>query len=67
MRDEYDFANSLPNPYKRAPKQKITIQVDTNALNYFKTEAARTGIPYQSIINYFLCTCAEEGKRLQFS
>ncbi len=32
-----------------------------------KAEAARTGIPYQSLINLYLVQCAEEGKTLAFA
>ncbi len=67
MKDEYDFSQSVPNPYRRAEKQKVTMQIDGEALDYFKAESARTGIPYQSIINYFLTTCAREGKHLTFA
>ena len=67
MKAEYDFANSIPNPYRRVEKQKVTMQIDTDALEYFKAEAARTGIPYQSIMNFFLSSCAKEGKHLTFA
>lgn len=67
MKDEYNFDQSVPNPYRRVEKQKVTMQIDGEALDYFKAESARTGIPYQSIINYFLMTCAKEGKHLTFA
>ena len=35
--------------------------------DYFKEEAARTGIPYQNLINLYLVQCAEEKKVLAFA
>ena len=67
MRAEYDFENSQSNPYKKAPREKITIQLNVDVIDYFKAESVRTGIPYQNIINFYLTDCAREGKRLTFS
>ena len=38
-----------------------------STIDYFKEEAARTGVPYQTIINMYLNQCAEEEKRLTFA
>ena len=67
MRAEYDFENSQINPYKKAPREKITIQLNVDVIDYFKAESVRTGIPYQNIINFYLTDCAREGKHLTFS
>ncbi len=67
MKAEYDFSDSVQNPYRRLEKQKVTMQIDASTLDYFKQEAARTGIPYQSIINFYLASCAREGKHLTFA
>ena len=67
MRAEYSFENSHINPYKKAPREKITIQLNVDVIDYFKAESVRTGIPYQNIINFYLTDCAREGKRLTFS
>lgn len=66
MRDEYDFSDSQPSTYERAQREKITIQVNVDAIQYFKAEAARTGIPYQNIINFYLVDCAKQKKKLTF-
>ena len=47
MRAEYDFENSQINPYKKAPREKITIQLNVDVIDYFKAESVRIGIPYQ--------------------
>jgi predicted DNA binding CopG/RHH family protein len=67
MRDEYDFTNSIKNPYKKTERKKVTLQIDSDAIAYFKDEADRTGIPYQTIINFYLVDCAREKKHLAFA
>lgn len=66
MRDEYDFSESRPNPYARKLRKPVTMNLDIDVIDYFKAESARTGTPYQNIINLYLAQCAEEGKRLMF-
>lgn len=64
MRQEYDFAAARPNPYgSLAKKQSITIRVDEPALAYFKALAEEIGMPYQSLINFYLRECAATGRR----
>lgn len=58
MRDNYDFSNSVPNPYARRLKKPVTIPIDEETINYFKSMADEKGIPYQSLINLYLRDCA---------
>ena len=58
MRDEYDFTEAKRNPYAKKLKKKITINIDTETVDYFKSMAASTGIPYQTLINLYLTDCA---------
>ena len=51
MRAEYDFTDSKPNPYAKRLRRPVTMRIDVEAIDYFKEEAARTGIPYQNLIN----------------
>ena len=37
MRDEYDFSKGVKNPYAKKLKKQITIRVDEDAIDYFKT------------------------------
>ena len=67
MRDEYDFADSRPNPYAERLRKPVTMNLDVETVDYFKAEAKRTGIPYQNIINLYLGQCAAEGKRLMLA
>lgn len=67
MKAEYDFSESRPNPYVERVRKPVTMNLDVDTVEYFKNEAARTGIPYQSIINMYLRQCAEDGKHLVFA
>jgi hypothetical protein len=64
MRKHYDFSKARPNPYAAKLKQSVTIRLDAAALKYFKTLAAESGIPYQTLINLYLRDCATHGRRL---
>ena len=66
MRDEYDFSSSSPNPYAKRPRRSVTMRIDAETLDYFKSMASQTGMPYQSLINLYLGQCAREGKQLRF-
>lgn len=65
MRDRYDFSSSTPNPYAKRTKQQVTIRLDPEAVEYFKSMAAENGIPYQSLINLYLRDCAMSHRRLR--
>ena len=64
LRDEYDFAGARPNPYSQRLKKQVTIRLDVDTIDYFKTLAVQTGIPYQSLINLYLADCASHGREL---
>ena len=65
MREEYDFSNGIKNPYVRKTKKQITINLDIDTINYFKSLSESNGIPYQTLINLFLSDCAAQKKQLQ--
>lgn len=67
MRAEYDLTNARPNPYIEKLRRPVTMNLDTFAIDYFKREADRTGVPYQRLINLYLLQCAREGKKLAFA
>ena len=67
MKAEYDLTNAQPNPYIEKLRRPVTMNLDTFAIDYFKREADRTGIPYQRLINLYLVQCAREEKRLTFA
>jgi uncharacterized protein (DUF4415 family) len=65
MKKQYDFSKSIRNPYIRKAKQQVTIRLDKETVDYFKSLAAGNGIPYQNLINLYLRECASEKKRLK--
>ena len=64
MRDNYDFSDSIPNPYAKKLKKQITIRLDEDVINYFKKLSNKNGIPYQNLINLYLKDCATSNKEL---
>ncbi|VAW34750.1 hypothetical protein MNBD_CHLOROFLEXI01-2101 [hydrothermal vent metagenome] len=69
MKDEYDLSKmkSRPNPYAKRLKKQVTLRVSGDVIDYFKTMAEETGIPYQSLINFYLVDCVNSKKKLQMS
>ena len=69
MREEYDIQNLNPrkNPYAKQLKKQVTINLDANTIEYFKGMAAKSGIPYQTLINLYLTDCAANNRQLQLS
>ena len=67
MREEYDFSKAQKNPYACKLKKQITINVDIDTIDFFKSQSERSGIPYQTLINLYLSECAEQEKLLQIN
>ena len=67
MRKEYDFSNAKKNPYASQLKKQVTIRLDEEAINYFKSVSAEVGIPYQSLINLYLRDCAASHRKLNLN
>ena len=67
MKAEYDFSNARKNPYAKHLKKQITINIDSDAIDYFKKQSESAGIPYQTLINLYLKDCAQTGKQLKIS
>ena len=67
MREEYDIKNLNPrkNPYVKKMKKQITINIDSDTIDYFKEKSESYGIPYQTLIN--LTDCVKKKKELEIS
>lgn len=65
MREQYDFSNSVPNPYVKKAKKQITIRLDEDVVTYFKELSEKNGVPYQNLINLYLKDCASKHKELK--
>ena len=66
MKKEYDFTNGRKNPYISKLKKQITININSDVLDYFKEMSNQTGIPYQSLINLYLMDCVKNKRTLSF-
>ena len=67
MKAEYDFSNAIKNPYTKKLKKQITINIDSDTIEYFKNQADISGIPYQTLINLYLADCSRNKKQLNVS
>lgn len=69
MRDKYDIKELNPrkNPYSKRLKKQITININVEAVDYFKNMAEQSGIPYQTLINLYLSDCAENKRELKMA
>ena len=67
MREEYDFSAAKRNPYAKKLKNQITINIDSDTIDYFRRESDSTGIPYQTLINHYLTDCAKNKKKLHMT
>ncbi len=67
MRDHYDLSKMKwrKNPYAKFFKSTITIRVDKDVIQYFKQMAGKTGLPYQTLMNFYLRDCASTGRELK--
>lgn len=63
MKKHYDFATAKKNPYAKRLKRSVTIRLDNSTVEYFKSLAEETDLPYQSLITLYLHDCAASGRR----
>lgn len=65
MREEHDIQSLNPgeNPYVK--KKQITINIEENIIIYFKKQANKIGVPYQTLINLYLRDCVKNDKNLE--
>ena len=66
MRDNYDFSKmkGKKNPYTKMLKQPVTIRLDVDSVEYFKSLSDETGIPYQTLINLYVRDCAQNARKI---
>ena len=69
MLEEYDIENlnPRPNPYAKELKKQVTIKIAPSVIDYFKSEAVDTGIPYQTLINLYLTDCMKKKQKLEMN
>jgi hypothetical protein len=67
MRDNYDFSESVKNPYFDKLKQSITIDLDDDIFDYFHGISVENKIPYHNLIQLYLRDCAKQQRKLSLS
>ena len=67
MKAEYYFFNARKNPYSNCLKKQITINIDSETIDYFKAQSQDSGIPYQTLINLYLSDCVKNKRQLNLS
>ena len=69
MREEYNISKLNPraNPYTGRLKRQVTINIDSDTIDYFKAESKKSGLPYQTLINLYLSDCASKKRKLQLT
>ncbi len=67
MKDHYDFSKmkGRKNPYVKYLKQPVTMRLDRDSVDYFKSLSEESGIPYQTLINLYLRDCAMNHRKLK--
>ena len=68
MKREYDLSKmkKRKNPFAKQLKKQVTIRMGVDIIEYFKTMADETGIPYQNLINLYLRDCVASQRKLSF-
>lgn len=64
LEKEFNFDKAVKNPYAKELKKQMTIKVSPAVIDYFKAEAQRTGIPYQTLINLYLNDCVKNKRKI---
>ena len=67
LEKEFDFSKAVKNPYVKALKRHVTINLDEIVIIYFKGKADQTGIPYQTLINLYLKDCVTNNRNLELT
>ncbi len=69
MKKEYDLSKMKPrkNPYASKLKKPITMRLSEDVIEYFKSMAEESGVPYQSLINLYLRDCVTQHRKLDIS
>ncbi len=69
MKSEYDLSKmqSRRNPYASKLKKPITMRLSEDVIEYFKSMAKDSDIPYQTLINLYLRDCLNQHRKLDVS
>ena len=67
VKTEYDLSKmkSRRNPYAAKLKKPVSMRLSEDVLTYFKGMVHESGVPYQSLINLYLCDCVLKHRKVQ--
>jgi len=69
MKSEYDLSEmkSRKTPYASKLKRPVTMRLSEDVIEYFKSMAKDSDIPYQTLINLYLRDCLNHHRKLDVS
>lgn len=67
LEKEFDFSKAVKNPYAKELKKQVTIKISPTVIDYFKDQAGKVGIPYQTLINLYLSDCVNNKREIQMT
>ncbi|PCI01181.1 MAG: antitoxin [Zetaproteobacteria bacterium] len=69
MKNEYNLSTmkSRKNPYASKLKKPVTMRLSEDVIDYFKSMAKESDIPYQTLINLYLRDCLNQHRKLDVS
>jgi len=69
MKAQYNLSKlkSRKNPYASKLKKPVTMRLSEDVVNYFKSMAEETGVPYQSLINLYLRDCLAQNRKVRIN
>lgn len=62
--DEVDFSQGHTNPYAKFFNSPVTLDVNTNIVQYLEEQSNDTGIPLPTLINLVLADYMHSGKKI---
>ena len=67
LEKEFDFSKAVKNPYAKELKKQVTIKISPTVIDYFKDQASKIGMPYQTLINLYLSDCVNNKREIQMT
>ena len=58
---------SRKNPLAAKLKKSVTMRLSEDVIGYFKKMAEVASVPYQSLINLYLCDCVASHRKVEIT
>ncbi|MBQ4514817.1 MAG: hypothetical protein II969_17620 [Anaerolineaceae bacterium] len=62
-----DFTKAIHNPYINGIRKDVSINMPVRTLNYFRDQAEKLGVSYQTVITLYLSECANNKREIRIS